>query len=281
MRLPDIVERAQPPLPWAEGEKIPWSDPAFSRRMLREHLSQTHDAASRRAGTIDQQVAWIHEALLGGRPSRVLDLGCGPGLYTSRLARLGHECVGIDFSPASIAHARAEAKAAGLRCRYVEQDIRTADYGSEYDLAMLLFGELNVFRPAEAEGLLRKMHAALSPGGAVLLEPHTGSAVRRLGHEAPTWYSAAEGLFSDRPHLCLTESSWNEELSVATERYFIVDAESGEVTRHASSMQAYSDEQYRALLTGCGLTNIAFRPSPGGEWGEMAAGLMAITARRP
>lgn len=33
-----------------------------------------------------------------GNPTRILDLGCGPGLYTSRLARLGHCCVGIDFS---------------------------------------------------------------------------------------------------------------------------------------------------------------------------------------
>ena len=44
------------------------------------------------------------------RGARVLDLGCGPGLYTTRLAKLGHTCVGIDFSPASIAYAKAEAE---------------------------------------------------------------------------------------------------------------------------------------------------------------------------
>ena len=46
--LTDLIQRDIAPKPWAEGEKIPWNDPEFSRRMLKEHLSQKHDAASRR-----------------------------------------------------------------------------------------------------------------------------------------------------------------------------------------------------------------------------------------
>ena len=103
MKLMDIVRRQRVPKPWSEGEKIPWNDPEFSRRMLDEHLSQAHDAASRRFEIIDKHVDWIHTHVLKGNPTRILDLGCGPGLYTNRLARLGHHCVGIDFSPASIA----------------------------------------------------------------------------------------------------------------------------------------------------------------------------------
>ena len=106
LKLLDIINRQRVPQPWAEGEKIPWNDPGFSGRMLNEHLSQEHDAASRRFEIIDRHVGWIHEQVLGGNPTCILDLGCGPGLYTSRLAKLGHRCVGIDFSPASIAHAR-------------------------------------------------------------------------------------------------------------------------------------------------------------------------------
>jgi len=49
MNLLDIIQRRAVPVPWEEGEKIPWHDPDFSRRMLREHLSQTHDLASRRS----------------------------------------------------------------------------------------------------------------------------------------------------------------------------------------------------------------------------------------
>lgn len=107
--------------------------------MLKEHLSQAHDAASRRFEIIDEHVEWIHNQVLRGNPTRILDLGCGPGLYTGRLARLSHCCVGIDFSPASIAYAREQAEEAGLECTYLEQDIRTANYGAEYGLVMLIF----------------------------------------------------------------------------------------------------------------------------------------------
>ena len=158
MKLIDVVRRQAIPEPWAEGEKIPWNDPDFSRRMLQEHLSQDHDHASRRFAIIDKHVGWIHSLLLG-RPARILDLGCGPGLYASRLARLGHECVGIDFSPASIAYAREQAQAENLRCTYLQQDIRVADYGAGYGLVLLIFGEFNVFSPIDARAILRKAHA--------------------------------------------------------------------------------------------------------------------------
>ena len=122
--LMDIVLRDPKLQPWAEGEKIPWNEPGFSERMLREHLSQEHDWASRRASTIDKHVDWIHREVLSSRPSRILDLGCGPGLYASRLAKMGHACAGIDFSPASIAYAREYAQKANLRCSYQHEDVR-------------------------------------------------------------------------------------------------------------------------------------------------------------
>lgn len=101
-------DRAKRPFPSANASsrlsyKIPWDDADFSQ-MLREHLSQKHDMASRRIEWIDKQVAWIHEHLLGGRPSSTLNLGCGPGFYSHRLAARGHRCHGIDFGPASIDH---------------------------------------------------------------------------------------------------------------------------------------------------------------------------------
>ena len=54
---------------WTGAYKIPWDDPAFSRRMLNEHLSQEHDLASRRVEWIDRQVEWIHRGLLSARPA--------------------------------------------------------------------------------------------------------------------------------------------------------------------------------------------------------------------
>lgn len=280
MKLLDIIHRISPPEPWAEGEKIPWHDPAFSRRMLREHLSQAHDAASRRSIIIDEHVEWIHREVLNNRSSRVLDLGCGPGLYSSRLAQRGHTCVGIDFSPASIEYAREAARSQQLACDYRLDDVRRADYGTGYDLVMFIFGESNVFRPKDLQHILSKAYAALNDGGHILLEVHPLEVVQRLGHQRATWYTLEQGLFSDRPHLVLFESFWDEAQTVAIERFYIVDAETGEVTPHSSSMQAYTDEQYRYALQIAGFTDITFYPSLIGQPDERQKDLIAIVAHK-
>ena len=280
MKLQDIVRRQSVPKPWAEGEKIPWNDPDFSRRMLNEHLSQEHDAASRRFEIIDKHIEWIHNQVLKGNPTRILDLGCGPGLYTSRLARLGHRCVGIDFSPASIAYAREQAEKAGLECTYIQQDIRTADYGDEYGLVMSIFGEFNVFRPGEARGILEKACRALVPNGFLLFEPHTFEAVVKIGEQPSSWYSAEKGLFSEEPHLCLEENFWDTENNVAIQRYYVIDAATGGVARYSSSMQAYTNEEYRSLLAKCGFGKVVFYPSLGGSAGSPEDYLMAILSQK-
>ena len=264
MDLLEIVARRPVPDPWAEGEKIPWNDPAFSRRMLAEHLSQDHDAASRRSMKIDAHVDWIERAVLDGRRSRILDLGCGPGLYTSRLAEREHTCVGIDFGPASIEYATVTAVSAGLDCVYRLGDIRKTEFGSGFDLVMLIYGEINVFRPSDARAILSKARRALAAGGRLLLEAHTVDAVRRIGAAAPIWRAAESGLFSNRPHLRLEEAFWDDSRQVATERYYIIDAETGSVSRYAQSIQAYSDAEYHALFTDAGCTLDGVFPSLGG-----------------
>jgi SAM-dependent methyltransferase len=280
MHLADLLTRQLPPAPWAEGDNIPWHDPAFSARMLAEHLSQDHDAASRRAATIERQIAWLHRAVLGGRPTNVLDLGCGPGLYTSRLARLGHTCTGIDYGPASIAHARVEATAQGLACRYHHSDIRDADYGTGFGLVLLIFGEFNVFSRADASRILAKAHNALDPGGLLVMEPHTYDAVRRQGDPHTAWHTAARGLFSPTPHLVLREHFWDESARAATIRYFIVELADGSVTRYAQSMQAYDEDEYRDLLRDNGFAEIAHHPSLTGTPDPTQGDFIAIVARK-
>lgn len=282
MDLLGLVQREVKPEPWAEGEKIPWNEPGFSARMLAEHLSQQHDAASRRTETIARQVAWIHERVLEGRPGRVLDLGCGPGLYALRLAALGHACVGLDFGPASIAYARQQAAASGADCVFIEGDIRSTTFGPDgaYDLAMLIYGELNVFRRAEAVAILTKAHRALAPGGRLVLEPHTFEAVRAIGLGPATWHTRLSGLFSARPYLLLYEPLWHAEQAVATERYYVVDAETGEMTSYASSMHAYDEAAYRRLLAEAGFGEATFCPSLTGQPDPSQEALLAIVARR-
>jgi SAM-dependent methyltransferase len=263
MNLLDLVSRNTTPLPWADGEGLPWRDPGFSARMLQEHLSQEHDFASRRFEIIDRQVAWIHDQVLRGKPARILDLACGPGFYTARLARYGHACLGIDYAPASIAYAAENAELEGLQCSYMLDDIRLSEYGNDFDLVMLLYGEFNVFQEEDARLLLRKAHSALKPGGFLLLEPHTFAGLRRMGKEASGWYSKPTGLFSEEPHLVLIENTWEEIGRVTMRRYFVVKARDGEVNPYTQTYQAYTQDDYEALLDDCGFDQLKLYPGLG------------------
>ena len=252
--------------------KIPWDDPDFSERMLREHLSQSHDGASRRSETIADQVDWIEEHLLASKGSRVLDLGCGPGFYTERLAQSGHDCVGIDFSPASIAYARDCAASRSSRCEYVCEDVATADFGSRFDLVMMLFGELNMFRPDTARVVLAKARSALRTGGFLLLEVHPLDAVRRRGLRPARRYATPFGPFSDRAHIVHQEHDWDESEQAAHTSYFVIDAATSEVTPYGETTHGYSHAGIQLMLEESGFADVQIDTTfPGNSSGDLVA----------
>jgi 2-polyprenyl-3-methyl-5-hydroxy-6-metoxy-1,4-benzoquinol methylase len=279
MNLSALLHRERPIL-WGDHSKLPWNDPAFSSRMLHEHLSQEQGRASRPLDQIDRHVAWIHDTALRGRPSRILDLGCGPGLYTARLAQLGHTCTGIDFSPASIAFATAEAERQGFACNYLLQDLRDGDFGREFQAVLLLFGEFNAFSPAEARELLATAWNALAPTGVLVLEVHGEDYVRDLGSQPCTWFSAHRGLFSDRSHLCLREYTWHADFCAAVERFFVVEIETTEVRTFTSTTQAYSGSAYVTLLRDAGFLPPERYPSLDGAADNHEFGLFVLVARK-
>ena len=274
-----IITRVETPEPWFEGEKIPWNDPEFSERMLEHHLTQEHDLASRRFEIIDRHVEWIHNKL-GGKPSKILDLACGPGLYSNRLTKLGHSCKGIDFSPASIKYARKQALKEEVEIDYVLEDIRSADYGDNYDLVLFIYGEFNVFKTADIKHVLKKAYDSLKEGGVFIAEPNRYETVKREGTSPASWYSSQTGLFSSKPHLCLMENFWDQARHVATTRYFIIDAETKNVTLHASSMVAYTRENLEQILREVEFKDIVFHESLSGGKKDLDENLEVIEAKK-
>jgi hypothetical protein len=63
-------------------------------------------------------------------------------------------------------------------------------------------------------------------------------------------------LFADYPHLRLEEHFWHADHAAATTRYLIVDTSDGSTTQYASTMKAYTDEQYQGVLTTAGFSEI-------------------------
>ena len=262
MKISDIVNRQNPPQPWEEGEKIPWDEPDFSKRMLKEHLSQDHNAASRRFEVVHRQVDWL-ERLAGGleKDLKVLDLACGPGLHSLDFARRGHSTYGIDFSPASIEWAQSQTEEQSLSSAFVHGDIRNAEFGTGYDLAILLFGEMNVFTAEDLSLIARKTRAALNTGGMLMLEPHEPGVIRANFETAPSWSAQESGLFSDRPHMLIDEGFWHDDVQMAVKRWYVVDSETNEVTNYSQTVVEHTKAELVKLIEAEGFT---VSDAPGG-----------------
>ena len=87
---------------------------------------------------------------------RILDLGCGDGALTEKIAALGPEVVGLDASPSLLAAARAR----GLKI--LEGDGHTLDFHEAFDAVFSNAALHWMTRPAEVvEGVAR----SLRPGG--------------------------------------------------------------------------------------------------------------------
>ena len=278
LNLLEVVNRVPIPEPYSEGSKIPWDDLEFSKRMLKYHLSQDHDAASRRLNIIDKHVKFIDAVTAG--PTRMLDLGCGPGFYTSRLTSLGYRCRGIDFGPASIKYAKNQAKKEGQEIDYILDDIRKAEYGEGYGLVTFVYGEFNVFKRGEILSILRKAYVALDDGGVMIVEPHTFKAIKSFGKASSSWYSGVNALFSDKPHFVLTEHFWYPDRNITVNRHIVVDAASGEASIFADALVAYTEKEYEALFKEVGFDEVEFHKSLTGDLVDYNEHLFVIVAKK-
>ena len=77
----------------------------------------------------DTCAAFLHKTLrrYGIADGLVLDLACGTGSVSVRLAKAGYEVIGVDLSPDMLAVARQKAQAAGQDILLLCQDIRAID----------------------------------------------------------------------------------------------------------------------------------------------------------
>lgn len=171
--------------------------------MLLAHLDPDYEGASRGHAFIDRSAAWIASALPPAGYPRLLDLGCGPGLYAQRLHRHGYAVTGIDLSPRSIAYAKEAAEKAGDAIEYRAQNYLTLDERESYDAVILIYCDYGALPAPDRARLMEIVHAALRPGGRFLLDVFTPAKLAAF-EEVREWQSSPRGGFwSAGPYLAL------------------------------------------------------------------------------
>lgn len=122
----------------------------------------------------DQIAALFAREEAGREPpyGRVLDLGCGSGIWAVKLAARGWQVTGVDFVPKALRSARERAREAGVEVRLVEGDVTKlgeAGVGSGFPFLLdfgLFHDELN---DAQREAMGREVSAVAAPGATMLM----------------------------------------------------------------------------------------------------------------
>lgn len=221
--LEDINRRPEPFQFYTAADL--WTDEHTSEQMLTYHLNTANDVSSRRGDFIEQSVEWIGLHFNIDEGSRIADFGCGPGLYASRLAKLGASVTGIDFSARSIEHARGEAEQSGLSIEYV--NLNYLDFESEdgFDLILMIMCDFCALSPSQRMVMLTKFHSLLVSGGSVLLDVYSLAAFKQREEAATYGVNLLDGFWSAKLYYGFLNTFKYDDAKVVLDKFTIVEAE--------------------------------------------------------
>ena len=101
----------------------------------------------------------------------LLDLACGTGSVSVRLAEKGYEVIGVDLSPEMLSEAQNKAYSAGQNILFLCQDMTALDlYGTVDAAVCTLDGLCHLPDEESVQAALRKVSLFMNPGGVFLFD---------------------------------------------------------------------------------------------------------------
>ncbi len=235
----DIMKLSKKPELYQKGTAVMWTDSYISEQLLQVHLNPDVDLASRKMETIKATVKWILKKV-GKDNLKILDLGCGPGLYSQLLAQEGHKVTGIDFSDQSIKHAIKTAKEKNLEIEYRQLNYLDFEEVEKYDLVILIYTDFGVLVPEDRDTLLGNIHHALKPGGFFLFDVLNDTQLDQ--RVTPNnWDLSEKGFWRDKPYLALSNSFLYPDEKVVLYQHCVIEADHPEVYRFWTHFFSHED----------------------------------------
>jgi len=256
-----------------------WASPDISEMMLRYHLDGAVDLASRRTEFIEASFDWIMAKFGLGAGSKVIDLGCGPGLYANRLARRGAQVTGIDFSRRSIDYAREQAERDGLAIDYRLGDYLELDIEPGYDLATMIMCDYCALSPDQRGRLLRRAGELLAPGGAFLFDVYSLAYYETWEEMAAYGAGMMDGFWSTQSYYGFQNTFKYDEAKVVLEKYLIIERDRS--TDYFNWFQHYDVDSLRAEVGAAGLVVDEVYGDVAGEPFEASLPEFAVVVRKP
>ncbi|MGM0405154.1 MAG: class I SAM-dependent methyltransferase [Thermoplasmatota archaeon] len=265
----------KPPL-FESGDGEIWTDEHISEYLLRAHLDPERDMASRKNKTIRESCEWIVSRCGLVEGSKVIDLGCGPGLYCSELSRYGLDVTGVDFSKRSIEYAEEHRD---TDIEFIHGNYLDVEIPGKYDTALMIYYDFGVLSEEEQDRLLERINSLLKDDGYFVFDVLTPSHPE-AGDETTRWTLQEDGGFwSSDSYLELFNRYYYPDEQVKLDQYMIID-KNGEASVYRIWHRFFTPSQISGSLKKHGFEVEEFHGDLTGEPIESGAEAMGVVARK-
>jgi len=218
----DQINIRPKPFQYYTAEEL-WTNEHTSKKMLEYHLNDAIDISSRNKTFIEHSVNWIIHHFNVDDKTEIADFGCGPGLYTNKLAEFGANITGIDFSENSPSYAKQIALQNDLKINYICKNYLDFETTKRFDLTMMIMCDYCALSPVQRKKMLTKYLSFLSPGGSVLLDVYSLNAFNQQEESATYEVNYMNNFWSPNNYYCFVNKFRYEEEKVTLDKYTIIE----------------------------------------------------------
>jgi SAM-dependent methyltransferase len=209
--------------------------------------------------------------LLGPEVRSVLDVPCGDGRLTIRLAAAGLAMTGVDIAAGEVEYARSAVAGAGVEARFLVGDLRALPDVGPVDALISWGNSFGYLSPGETAGSLSEMHRLLRPGGRLVMESLTVAESMLAGGVRPTAEYEFSGIrMRTINHYRVAESRLESDL--------VFEDSEGHVERRRSAHHVHTSGEIVRFLEGAGFRDVTLLDGDGSPY-ELGSSKLIVVAR--
>ncbi len=222
-----------------------WTDEHISKSLLEAHLDESSDAASRKSFSRIDVVNWINSKIKPN--SKIIDLGCGPGLYAYEFGKLGHHVTGIDFNKESINYAQKN-KCIKDIVEYKYSNYLKDTIVGKYNVAMMIYCDFGALIPNEQKVLLERVSNILTDEGMFIFDVF-GKGEMKNKREKKDWHiSNGMDFWSKEPYFLMEEEKLFVKENTLGMRCYLIEQASRKTKEYIIWEQYYNEDSIAELM---------------------------------
>ncbi|WP_042348131.1 class I SAM-dependent methyltransferase [Bacillus massiliigorillae] len=202
----ELFKQMRTPEVFKPSEKVFWQDAHIANYLLAAHLDSNFEGASRNPFFIDKSADFITNLVADPQGQKMIDFGCGPGLYCERLYKKGFEVTGVDFSENSILYAKEKAMSQGLPIEYRYENYLQLKDQNQYDMAIFIYCDYGALSKNARRQILQNIWSSLKKGGQLFFDVFTENKYESFSEGKQWSFNEDGGFWSPLPHIELNHN---------------------------------------------------------------------------